>query len=136
MAKTKISTLAKELNLGLNTVVEFLNKKNIVVDSSPNTRVEKDIVDIVFNEFDKDHSIRNRLQREAAEAEAARRRVAEEAAARAEAEAKAQAAQRAAAEAKAKEEAETKARAEAAAAKAKEEAEAKARAEALSLIHI
>ena len=91
MAKTKISTLAKELNLGLNTVVEFLNKKNIVVDSSPNTRVEKDIVDIVFNEFDKDHSIRNRLQREAAEAEAARRRVAEEAAARAEAEAKAQA---------------------------------------------
>ena len=131
MAKTKISTLAKELNLGLNTVVEFLNKKNIVVDSSPNTRVEKDIVDIVFNEFDKDHSIRNRLQREAAEAEAARRRVAEEAAARAEAEAKAQAAQRAAAEAKAKEEAETKARAEAAAAaKAKEEAEAKARAEA------
>ena len=89
MAKTKISTLAKELNLGLNTVVEFLNKKNIVVDSSPNTRVEKDIVDIVFNEFDKDHSIRNRLQREAAEAEAARRRVAEEAAARAEAEAKA-----------------------------------------------
>ena len=71
MAKTKISTLAKELNLGLNTVVEFLNKKNIVVDSSPNTRVEKDIVDIVFNEFDKDHSIRNRLQREAAEAEAA-----------------------------------------------------------------
>ncbi len=142
MAKTKISTLAKELNLGLATVVEFLNKKNIAIDASPNTRVEDDIVEIVFNEFDKDRSVRNRLRREAeaaekaraeAEAKAAAEREAAEAKAREEAEAKARAeAERQAAEDKAKQEAEAKAAAErqAAEAKAREEAAAKAAAEA------
>ncbi len=54
MAKTKISTLAKNLNVGLSTVVEFLSKKGISVDESPNTRVEQDVVDLLVKEFDKE----------------------------------------------------------------------------------
>ena len=129
MAKTKISTLAKELNLALNTVVEFLNKKNIEVDPSPNTRLEDNVAELVYNEFDKDQSVRRRLQREADArrrvAEAARAKEAAEAAERARAEAEAQA------KAKAEAEAAAKARAEAEAAeRARVEAEAQARAKA------
>ena len=54
MAKTKISTIAKTLNVGLPTVFEFLSKKGITIDETPNTRVEQDVVDILVKEFDKD----------------------------------------------------------------------------------
>ena len=64
MAKTKISKIAKDLNLSLPTVVEFLSKKNITIEASPNTRVEDDVVDILLAEFDKDGSLRHKLEAE------------------------------------------------------------------------
>ena len=54
MAKTKISKVAKDLNVALPTVIEFLHKKNISIDDNPNTRVEDDIVDILVKEFKND----------------------------------------------------------------------------------
>ena len=54
MAKTKISTIAKTLNVGLPTVFEFLSKKGISIDETPNTRVEQNVVDILIKEFDKE----------------------------------------------------------------------------------
>ena len=54
MAKTKISKIAKDLNVALPTVIEFLRKKNINIDDNPNTRVEDDVVDILVNEFRSD----------------------------------------------------------------------------------
>ena len=54
MAKTKISKIAKDLNVALPTVIEFLRKKNITIDDNPNTRVEDDVVDILVNEFRSD----------------------------------------------------------------------------------
>ena len=48
MAKIKISKVAKDLNVSLPTVIEFLRKKNISIDESPNTRVEDDIVDLLI----------------------------------------------------------------------------------------
>ena len=54
MAKTKISKIAKDLNVALPTVIEFLRKKDITIDDNPNTRVEDDIVDILVKEFKND----------------------------------------------------------------------------------
>ncbi len=54
MAKTKISKIAKDLNVALPTVIEFLRKKNITIDDNPNTRVEDNVVDILVNEFRSD----------------------------------------------------------------------------------
>ena len=51
MAKTKISKVAKDLNVSLPTVIEFLRKKNITVDENPNTRLEDDVVGLLMNEF-------------------------------------------------------------------------------------
>ena len=58
MAKTKISKLAKELNVSLGTVFEFLQKNNITIEENPNTRVEDNVVELLNNEFNKDREIK------------------------------------------------------------------------------
>ena len=62
MAKTKISKVAKDLNVALPTVIEFLHKKNISIDDNPNTRVEDDIVDILVKEFKNDKDQKNKSE--------------------------------------------------------------------------
>ena len=60
MAKTKISKIAKDLNVALPTVIEFLRKKNINIDDNPNTRVEDDVVDILIKAFPNDNIKKNK----------------------------------------------------------------------------
>ena len=55
MAKTKISTLAKELNVALPTVFSFLSEKGITIEESPNTRVDDDIVTLLAAKFNPDY---------------------------------------------------------------------------------
>ena len=62
MAKTKISKVAKDLNVSLPTVIEFLRKKNITVDENPNTRLEDDVVGLLMNEFKSDKDLKNRSE--------------------------------------------------------------------------
>ncbi len=62
MAKTKISKVAKDLNVALPTVIEFLHKKNISIDDNPNARVEDDIVDILVKEFKNDKDQKNKSE--------------------------------------------------------------------------
>ena len=52
---TKISRIAKDLNVGVNTAIEFLRKNNIEVgDGGPNARVGDDAVALLTREFSKD----------------------------------------------------------------------------------
>ncbi len=60
MPKTKISKVAKDLNVALPTVIEFLQKKNISVDANPNTRIEEDVVQLLMDEFSKDKDIKRK----------------------------------------------------------------------------
>jgi len=60
MAKTKISTLAKELNLALPTVFSFLSEKGISIEESPNTRVEDSVVELLVSNFKPDRNLRNK----------------------------------------------------------------------------
>lgn len=50
----KISKAAKDLNVGTQTLIEFLNKKNITVDSGPNARIEDVHYTMLANEFKSD----------------------------------------------------------------------------------
>jgi len=54
MARTKISKVAKDLNVALNTVTEFLQKKNIQVEDNPNARIEDSVVALLYSEFKND----------------------------------------------------------------------------------
>ena len=60
MAKTKISKVAKDLNVSLPTVIDFLRKRNINIDESPNTRVEDDVVALLMSAFKSDKDLKNR----------------------------------------------------------------------------
>ncbi len=54
--RTKISKVARDLNVGVSTAVEFLRKHNIEVDEGPNARIDTDAVDMLTKEFSSDKS--------------------------------------------------------------------------------
>ncbi len=52
--RTKISKIAKDLNVGVSTVSDFLRKNNIEVDANPNARVDDNAVALLMREFSND----------------------------------------------------------------------------------
>lgn len=62
MARTKISKVAKDLNVALPTVVEFLRGKNITIDDNPNARIEDDVVDLLVKEFKNDKDLKTKSE--------------------------------------------------------------------------
>jgi len=57
MAKPKrLSKVARELNLGISTIVEFLGTKGVEVESNPNAKIDGDTYEILAEEFQSDKS--------------------------------------------------------------------------------
>lgn len=54
MARNKISKIAKELNVSLSTVTDFLRSKNIEVDDNPNTRIDENAEALLMQHFSTD----------------------------------------------------------------------------------
>ncbi len=65
MPKTKISKAAKDFNISIATLVEFLQKKGITVDNpdNPNTRIDEAAYDMLVKEYDPDRQIKNQSDR-------------------------------------------------------------------------
>ena len=63
MARTKISTVAKDLNVALSTVTEFLRSKNIEVDDNPNTRIDDAAVELLMQKFSTDMTAKRRAEK-------------------------------------------------------------------------
>lgn len=78
MAKTKISKVAKDLNVSVSTVIDFLRKKNIEIDENPNpnTRIEDEVVDLLMGAFKSDKDLKSRSEAEATERKENRARTA------------------------------------------------------------
>ncbi len=57
----KISKAAKELNVGTQSIIDFLSKNNITVDSNPNTRISDEHYQMLVNAFktDRDQKIKS-----------------------------------------------------------------------------
>ena len=57
----KISKVAKDLNVGTQTIIEFLSKKNITVESNPNARISDEHYKMLLDAFrtDKDQRIKS-----------------------------------------------------------------------------
>src|SRR5688500_17257486 len=54
MAESEVKRLikvAKELNVGLSNIVEFLAEKGHVIDKNPNTKIPSDLYAILLKEF-------------------------------------------------------------------------------------
>ena len=54
----RLSKVARELNVGITTLVEFLKTKDIDVDSNPNTKLESEHYAILSEEFADDQSLK------------------------------------------------------------------------------
>jgi translation initiation factor IF-2 len=50
----RLNKVAKEYNISISTIVEFLNTKGIEIDSKPNTKIEGDILEVLDGEFAED----------------------------------------------------------------------------------
>lgn len=54
----RLSKLARELNVGISTLIEEAEKKGIKIDNNPNTKLSLEIVQILEKEFAKDKSVK------------------------------------------------------------------------------
>ena len=60
--RTKVTKIANDLNVGVNTVVEYLRKHNIEVDSNPNARIDEDAVELLIKEFSHDKAVKAKVE--------------------------------------------------------------------------
>ena len=63
----KLNKIAKELNVSVPTIIDFLRKKNIIVDENPNTRIEDNVADMLTAAFASDKDLKNRSEQIATE---------------------------------------------------------------------
>jgi len=54
----RLGKAASELNVGLPTLVDFLEKKGVKIDSNPNTRLEGEHYELLCQEFAADHDLK------------------------------------------------------------------------------
>jgi translation initiation factor IF-2 len=54
----RLGKAASELNVGLPTLVDFLDKKGVKIDSNPNSRLESEHYDLLCQEFAADHDLK------------------------------------------------------------------------------
>ncbi|MBP3298358.1 MAG: translation initiation factor IF-2 [Muribaculaceae bacterium] len=59
----KINQVARELNVGINTAVEFLRKHNVQVADGPNARIDDQAVELLFKEYGSDKELKKQTGR-------------------------------------------------------------------------
>jgi translation initiation factor IF-2 len=59
----RLSKLAREFNVGITTIVEFLNKKGIEMDSNPNNKVSGEAYDILAKEYSSDLNLKKESEK-------------------------------------------------------------------------
>lgn len=58
----RLSKVARELNVGVSTLVEFLQSKGINVDPNPNTKLESDHYDLLSKQFADDQKLKEQAK--------------------------------------------------------------------------
>ncbi|MFO7656788.1 MAG: translation initiation factor IF-2 [Bacteroidales bacterium] len=60
---TRLSKIARELNVGISTIVDFLHKKGIKIDPNPNTKVTPEQYELLLLEYSNDLSVKKESER-------------------------------------------------------------------------
>lgn len=55
----RLSKVAKELNVGISTIVEYLSKRGIKIETSPNTKIDNDKYEMLLKAFPHDREKKN-----------------------------------------------------------------------------
>jgi len=60
---TRLSKLAKEYNVGISTIIEFLKKKGFEIENNPNAKISQDMVDILDKEYSLEKSVKKESEK-------------------------------------------------------------------------
>lgn len=61
MAVKRLSKVAREMNVGISTIVEFLDSRGIEISTNPNTKIEPAIYEQLLGEFQKSKSVKEKV---------------------------------------------------------------------------
>ncbi len=61
-APKRLSKVARELNVGISTIVEFLSSQGKDIDTSPNTKLDPDIYEMLLDEFQADRGTKEKAE--------------------------------------------------------------------------
>ena len=59
---TRLSKAARIFNVGISTIVEFLHKKGINIDTNPNTKIDPEVYEMLAKEYSTDLSIKKKSE--------------------------------------------------------------------------
>ncbi|MDD4812806.1 MAG: hypothetical protein PHE46_06280, partial [Bacteroidales bacterium] len=63
MAEVKrLSRVAKECNVGIQTIVDFLHKKGFDMDSNPNAKIPPEALELVMKEYQQDQAAKREAE--------------------------------------------------------------------------
>jgi translation initiation factor IF-2 len=60
---TRLSKAAREFNVGISTIVEFLGKKGHEIDSNPNSKLEPDLYELLQEEYNTDLNVKKESEK-------------------------------------------------------------------------
>ncbi len=60
---TRLSKAAREFNVGISTIVEFLQKKGHDIDSNPNTKLDPDLYVLLEEEYNTDLNVKKESEK-------------------------------------------------------------------------
>jgi translation initiation factor IF-2 len=58
----RLSKVAREFNIGINTIVDFLSNQGIEIDPKPNTKIDSSIYDALLSEFQSEKTVKESAQ--------------------------------------------------------------------------
>lgn len=59
----RLSKAARDFNVGINTIVEFLHKKGVQIESSPNTKLPPEVYDLLVEAFHSDQKVKEEAKK-------------------------------------------------------------------------
>jgi len=62
--KSRLREVAKEFNVGTNTIIDFLGKRGIKIENNPNARIEEDVYVLLFKEYSSDINLKKELEKQ------------------------------------------------------------------------
>ncbi|MDX2431689.1 MAG: translation initiation factor IF-2, partial [Bacteroides sp.] len=60
---TRLSKAAREFNVGITTIVEYLGKKGHEIDSNPNTKLEAELYELLHDAYSTDQSVKKESEK-------------------------------------------------------------------------
>ncbi len=60
---TRLSKIARELNVGISTIVDFLHKKGVKINSNPNEKITPELQDMLLQEFSSDLNVKKESEK-------------------------------------------------------------------------